>query len=458
MSKKIRKIQRQKEKKLKIHREKSPRNLLKQIDKTISHYLWELPKHIDTSYKDPRRINSTRYKLSEIILASVYMYMMRSRSRNDINEEREMSGFKKNYKKLFRLKFPHMDTVNDVFEKLDEQIIEKIKRYIVKLIIARRVLHKYKLSKKYITIAIDGTGVYVYYDKEPYMGCPYKVSKTGKKTYYQSVVEAKIVTANGFSISICNEWIINEDGKTKQDCEYNATMRLMEKLKKQYPRLPICLLMDGLFAKIPIKEKIIEYKWQFIIVWKEKTLYKLQDEVAQHREANKLHRKQKEIYHNKSTKTIMNYEYDEYELNNKDVPLYYISLDKQKRYITENEKNTKVYFMFMTSIKPEDKNIEELINAGRMRWKIENEGFNVQKRKGYNLHHKMNRNNLTAIKNYYNCLQIAHLINQLIVLCTNSVTNLWKTTQKIWEHFKAALLMIKDFEPITNHKKYNFRY
>ena len=386
------------------------------------------------------------------------MYIMRSQSRNDINEEREPYNFKKNYKKLFKLKFPHMDTVNDVFEKLNEQIIEKIKCYIIKIILTRRVLHKYKLSNKYIAIAIDGTGIFVYFDKEPYKGCPYKVSKTGKKTYYQSVVEAKIVTQNGFSISICNEWIINEDGKTKQDCEYNATLRLMEKLKKQYPRLPICLLMDGLFAKVPIKEKIIENSWQFIIVWKEKTLYKLQDVVSQHRKENKLHKKQKEIYHNKSSKTIMNYEYDKYELNNKDVLLYYISMDKQKRYITQAEKNTKVYFMFMSSIQPDNKNIEELINAGRMRWKIENEGFNVQKRKGYNLHHKMNRNNLKAIKNFYNCLQIAHIINQLILLCKNSITNLWNTAQKLWKHFCSALLMLEDYEPIKIHEKYNFRY
>jgi len=85
---------------------------------------------------------------------------------------------------------------------------------------------------------------------------------------------------------------------------------------------------------------------------------------------------------------------------------------------------------------PNTANIQQLIKAGRMRWKIENEGFNTQKRKGYNLHHKMNRKNLAAIKNYYNCLQIAHIIEQLMILCKNSITSLWRTTIKIWQHFK----------------------
>ncbi len=78
-------------------------------------------------------------------------------------------------------------------------------------------------------------------------------------------------------MSIASEWIINEDGKDKQDCDYNATLRLMKKLKKAYPRLQICLLMDGLFAKAPIMKEIKEKAWEFVIVWKEKTLYKLQE-------------------------------------------------------------------------------------------------------------------------------------------------------------------------------------
>jgi len=48
-----------------------------------------------------------------------------------------------------------------------------------------------------------------------------------------------------------------------------------------------------------------------------------------------------------------------------------------------------------------------------MRWKIENEGFNNQKNSGYNVEHKFSRTNANAIKNYYQLLQIADLINQL---------------------------------------------
>jgi hypothetical protein len=54
--------------------------------------------------------------------------------------------------------------------------------------------------------------------------------------------------------------------------------------------------------------------------------------------------------------------------------------------------------------------------GGRLRWIMPNEGFNVQKNQGYNLKHKYSRKSYRAVKNYYQCLQIGHLINQLLEL------------------------------------------
>jgi hypothetical protein len=53
--------------------------------------------------------------------------------------------------------------------------------------------------------------------------------------------------------------------------------------------------------------------------------------------------------------------------------------------------------------------------TGRLRWKIENEGFNSLKNGGYALQHKYSRVSYQATKNYYQLIQIAHLINQLMI-------------------------------------------
>ena len=51
--------------------------------------------------------------------------------------------------------------------------------------------------------------------------------------------------------------------------------------------------------------------------------------------------------------------------------------------------------------------------GGRLRWKIENEGFNVQKNGGYALEHLYSQDP-TAGKVFYLLLQIAHMLAQLI--------------------------------------------
>ncbi len=72
--------------------------------------------------------------------------------------------------------------------------------------------------------------------------------------------------------------------------------------------------------------------------------------------------------------------------------------------------------MHITDHKISRLNVMEISFTGRLRWKIENEGFNTQKNLGYNLKHKYSRVSWLAAKNYYQCLQIGHLINQLVEL------------------------------------------
>ncbi len=53
-------------------------------------------------------------------------------------------------------------------------------------------------------------------------------------------------------VSLGTEFIENEkEDVKKQDCETNAAKRLM-KIKKDYPRLSVCIQGDALYAEIPL--------------------------------------------------------------------------------------------------------------------------------------------------------------------------------------------------------------
>jgi len=71
-------------------------------------------------------------------------------------------------------------------------------------------------------------------------------------------------------------------------------------------------------------------------------------------------------------------------------------------------------FKWITNFNVTASKVVSLANqGGRLRWKIENEGFNVQKNGGYALEHVFSQD-ATAGKIFYLLLQIAHLLSQLI--------------------------------------------
>ncbi|MEM7009684.1 MAG: transposase family protein [Thermodesulfobacteriota bacterium] len=422
----------------------------------LKHYFPNLLGDIEQIVTDPRRKASCEYRLSCLVMGCVMMYLLRLGSRNGMNNERDSQEFRLNFHKMLGVPIPHMDTVDKVLRRISSEQFERLQQFLVRQLLEKRVFHKFRLENKYFIVAIDGTGVFKF-DELPYSGCPYKKSKKGKRTYSQNVVEAKLLCANGFSISLGQEWMNNEDGHTKQDCEYKATLRLIEKLKKLYPRLPICLVMDGLFLKHPLQKAIKDKGWEFIMVWKDKTLYGLQDEIELRKENGTTRSAQSCQVHNQYSRSEYKYDYCESSLNHKGLDVYSVTGLKID-YDLGEDASTTTKFHFMTSLPITSSNYRTIFEAGRLRWKIENEGFNAQKNQGYNLHHKMNRKNLSAIKNYYICLQVAHLFSQLMSLANNSIVKTFDTLKYMWITFVSLLRMITDYHPIPLDKKYNLRY
>ena len=70
-------------------------------------------------------------------------------------------------------------------------------------------------------------------------------------------------------------------------------------------------------------------------------------------------------------------------------------------------------FVWLTNFKLNKNNIVNIAKGGRLRWKIENEGINCQKQRGFNLEHPFSKNE-TSMKNFYLLTRIAHIIAQII--------------------------------------------
>jgi hypothetical protein len=106
-------------------------------------------------------------------------------------------------------------------------------------------------------------------------------------------------------------------------------------------------------------------------------------------------------------------------------------------YTKKQDGKIESYFAYVTNIKIYSANAWDIILHGRMRWIIENQGFNTQKNGGYEMQHKYSRKYYWAMKNYYQLLQIAHMIAQL-------VEKLEQTRQTIEETAMTLLAAYED--------------
>ncbi|MCP4140234.1 MAG: hypothetical protein GY755_08090 [Chloroflexi bacterium] len=76
-----------------------------------------------------------------------------------------------------------MDTVDDVMRLLKENELEELKTWMIKIILTKKTLHKFRFLDKYHQVAIDGSGM-MSHSKKHCDHCLTKTSKKGKTTYF----------------------------------------------------------------------------------------------------------------------------------------------------------------------------------------------------------------------------------------------------------------------------------
>ena len=95
--------------------------------------------------------------------------------------------------------------------------------------------------------------------------------------------------------------------------------------------------------------------------------------------------------------------------------------------------------MYITDLSITDKNIKETMYLGRKRWKIENEGFNIQKNGTFDIGHLYSKDT-TAIKVHYLMIQIAHIIRQLLEKGVKEIKEIKLKLKEISQQIKKQLI------------------
>ena len=412
--------------------------------------------------KDPRKEKYTEYLSEELIYPIILKNTCSIESMRQMTEWFEDANCASNLSKIMDREIeniPHYDTINNFLERLDIKELNNVRIKMIKKLIRSKTFYSAKMLEGQWMVILDGTGLYHFKEKHC-DNCLVKemTDKEGnkKKVYYHNVLEAKLVLADNIIISLGTEFIENEsENVEKQDCEINASKRLLKLIKEEFPKLDICILGDSLYAAESIIDICKGNGWNYLLRCKEgrqKTLIKDYNYVIDSGEYGK---KEKLLGEEKGSAKYVNHVED---ITDKSFTANIFEYKYEKINKKTNEK-TQVNFIWLTDIELTNRNIEEMIKCARKRWKIENEGFNTQKNILYKIEH-LNSKNPNAMKNHYLLTQISDILMQLYLAGTKVLKELKQaiknTSSRLLETFRRAIVSDEDVSYIKKYTTVHF--
>lgn len=377
---------------------------------TIRHFFGSL-RALFGEVEDPRDERRVSYPLPGLLLSGVLMFLCHLGARRQIGWKLRTKAAAESFETLFGVEaVPHGDTVEQTLRRLKVEQVQGVVSGAVRTLVRSKVLYDERLLDRYFVVVLDATGT-VSFD-EPHCEHCLRRKNGGGWLYYHNVLEAKLVTKSGFAFSMMSEFIENADpSASKQDSELKAFARLAPRLKAAFPRLPIVLSLDGLYAEGPVFDLCRRYEWHFIAVLKDADLPSVNQEFEA---LSALQAKNRLRWRTgQGLKVLQLYRWaDDIEYLDSQGRTHYVSVLQCLE--SKPKQNSANKHKWVTSLKLTPQNVPPIANeGGRIRWKIENEGFNIQKNGGYALEHAYS-NHPVASKVYYLLMQLAHLLFQLL--------------------------------------------
>ena len=385
-----------------------------------------------TKIADPRNPKKTKHKMASLFIYGILMYVFQFSSRREVNREMTRPQFKDSLTELFPEleEIPHADTLYRLLRDLEDiNQLEEVYLEMLNRLIRKKKFRRYLIDDCY-PVSFDGSQKLVadqLWEEQllqrrvgPVLSPEELVEgEIQKHQYYVYVLEAAMCFANGMVIPFFTEFLeydANHENEQKQDCELRAFHRLADRIKKRFPRLPIMLLLDGLYANGPVMKKCGQYHWQYMIVLKNGSLPTVWDEIHGLKPLHPENRHQRTWGNRSQDFWWINDIHYEISSNGKTfLTLHVVGCDETWEVVNEQgeiETKTGNGHVWLSSRPLKASNLHERCNLGaRHRWEIET-NFLVEKHQGYSYEHYF-ATDWNAMKGYHFLMKIGHCLNVL---------------------------------------------
>lgn len=378
-------------------------NLADGMALAVGHFMPGLMKFL-AAVPDPRDPKLIWYPSDLLLTQGLMMPLINVPSRRQFDSVCLDENFRKNLAAMLGRDLSELasaSTVNYLMERLDPSQMESVLPELLNHLIRMRALDRFRFDGEFL-VAIDGTELMRWLNRRHCGLCLVAEHQDGRIEFFHQVVDAKLVAASGLSFSFGFEFIENVGGRyEKQDCETVAGRRLLERLKKRFPCLPLCILGDALYACEGTIDLILRNGWSFFLSFLPGRMPTAYAAAEARLGANPRH----QVTETDEGETRVYRWVTSFACGTHTLHAVFVDITDKKGKTTR--------LAYLTNHRPDAQNVRRLTNqGGRQRAKIEN-AFNTQKNHGYHLEHAYGSRG-HALKNYYTLTQIAHMLHQLM--------------------------------------------
>ena len=335
---------------------------------------------------DHRTGRNVTYTIQDAVLSAFAVFFMQSPSFLAQQQIVQRRQGRNNAQSLFGVaQIPSDNQIRNLLDPLPPERLFPVFDTCWQILEATGALTSFQVLGQQYLIALDGTQYFssqnVHCD-----ACTHTTSATGVTTYSHTVLLPMLVAPQQAQVvALAPEFITPQDGHDKQDCEHAAAKRWLTQHAPAVSPQTVTLLGDDLYSHQPFCELALAQHFNFILVCKpdsHPTVYKWVNTLAALGGVSGLTQR----HWNGRFGERWTYRYvKEVPLRAEADPLH---VNWCELTITDERDGRTLYHnAFVTNHALSDDTVAAIVAAGRTRWKVENEGNNTLKTKGYHFEH-----------------------------------------------------------------------
>ena len=366
------------------------------------------------SFPDRRTGKNMQFSLQDVTRGAFGVFFCQSPSFLAFQELMQQQQGKNNASTLFGVQqIPSDNHIRALLDPVDPALLDPVYEKCFDLMQQHELIQPMRSFANSLLVALDGTG---YFQSESIHcpSCMVSNHRDGRVTYAHSVLLPAVVSPEqSHVLSLQPEFLSPQDGHDRQDCEFRAAQRWIDRHGARLSPLGVTLLGDDLYSRTPIVAAAEKQELDFIFVAKPVTHKHLFEEIEGLDKLGGVHSLQRSAWTGRNHRHYHYRWLNDVSLNaEKNSPV--VSWVELK--ILDDKGKVTFQNSWVTSHLISEQTVVELVKAGRCRWKIENENFNTLKTKGYHFEHNFGHGQQYLSQTLLSLNVIAFLFHTLLEL------------------------------------------